>query len=44
MRRRCTDDDANQIVAAEACELRNLILRSHHHPRPAAIDPVAQFI
>ena len=44
VRRRRTDHDANQIVAAEACELRDLILRGHHHPRPAAIEPVAQFV
>ena len=41
---RRTDHDADQIVAAEAGKLRDLILRGHHHPRLAAIEPVAQFV
>ena len=44
MRGRGADHDPHQIFAAEARKLRHLILRSHHHPRPAAIEPVAQFI
>ena len=38
------DDDAHQLIAAKTGELRNLVLRRHHRPRPAAIEPVAQFI
>ncbi len=38
------DDDANEPVAAEAGEFRDLVLRRHHHLGAAAIEPVAQFV
>ena len=38
------DDDANQLIAAEASEFRDLVLRRHHDPGAAAIEPVVQFV
>ena len=44
MLRRRADHDADQLLAAEAFEFRDLVLRRHHHLGPATIEPVAQFV
>ena len=41
---RRADDDANETVVAKSGKFRDLILRRHHRPRPAAVEPVAQFV
>ncbi len=41
---RCTNDNANQIAAAQIRKLRNLVLCRDHHPRPAAVEPILQLV